>query len=197
MADAVIEIPARKGKAQTPATSKSSTRTANKSSTPGRSIATTLPSSCQWSIPGRTRSIFHRAGGRQLAQQQAAPDADRHRGYIRGHPRHANRRLRSISYAFLGVAGHHDNCADNLQLALHELHFARVHVPSPLNLFMHIPWDEAGGLQFAPPPARSPGSYVLFRAEMDLVIAFSACPQDVLPINGRACRPVAAHVMVI
>jgi uncharacterized protein len=100
-------------------------------------------------------------------------------------------------YAFLGVAGHHDNCADNLQLALHELHFARVHVPSPLNLFMHIPWDEAGGLQFAPPPARSPGSYVLFRAEMDLVIAFSACPQDVLPINGRACRPVAAHVMVI
>jgi hypothetical protein len=124
MADAVIEIPARKGKAQTPATSKSSTRTANKSSTPGRSIATTLPSSCQWSIPGRTRSIFHRAGGRQLAQQQAAPDADRHRGYIRGHPRHANRRLRSISYAFLGVAGHHDNCADNLQLALHELHFA-------------------------------------------------------------------------
>jgi len=22
---------------------------------------------------------------------------------------------------------------------------------------------------------------------------FSACPQDVLPINGRACRPLAAH----
>lgn len=52
-------------------------------------------------------------------------------------------------------------------------------------------------MQFASPPARSPGSYVLFRAEMDLVIAFSECPQDVLPINGRACRPVVAHVMVI
>jgi len=42
-------------------------------------------------------------------------------------------------YTFLGVAGHHDNCADNLQLALHELHFACVHVPSPLNLFMPFP----------------------------------------------------------
>jgi len=67
----------------------------------------------------------------------------------------------------------------------------------PTQSFYAIPWDEADGLQFASPPARSPGSYVLFRAEMDLVIAFSECPQDVLPINGRACRPVVAHVMVI
>jgi uncharacterized protein YcgI (DUF1989 family) len=100
-------------------------------------------------------------------------------------------------YAFLGVTGYHDNCTDNLRLALAELKFTCVQVPSPLNLFMHIPWDEAGGLQFTPPPARLPGSYVLFRAEMDLVIAFSACPQDVLPINGRSCRPVEAHFMLM
>jgi uncharacterized protein len=100
-------------------------------------------------------------------------------------------------YALLGVAGHHDNCADNLRMALAELKFTCAHVPSPLNLFMHIPWDEVGGLQFAPPPARLPGSYVLLRAEMDLVIAFSACPQDVLPINGCSCRPVEAHFMLM
>jgi uncharacterized protein YcgI (DUF1989 family) len=62
---------------------------------------------------------------------------------------------------------------------------------------MNIPWDEAGGLRFAAPTQRLPGSYVVFRAEMDLVIAFSACPQDVLPINGPACHPLEARFMVV
>ena len=70
------------------------------------------------------------------------------------------------------------------------------HVPSPLNLFMNIPWSQEGGLSFAAPPKSVPGGYVLLRAEMDLVIAFSACPQDVLPINGRAGRTVEAHFTI-
>jgi uncharacterized protein YcgI (DUF1989 family) len=41
-----------------------------------------------------------------------------------------------------------------------------------------------------------PGGYVRLRAEMDIVIAFSACPQDILPINGKAGRPVEAHFTV-
>jgi hypothetical protein len=28
------------------------------------------------------------------------------------------------------------------------------------------------------------------------VIAFSACPQDILPINGKAGKPVEAHFTV-
>ena len=99
-------------------------------------------------------------------------------------------------YAFLGVDGHHDNCADNLMAALAELGLRSSHVPSPLNLFMNIPWNQDGGLSFASPPKRALGGYVTLRAEMDLVIAFSACPQDVLPINGRACRPVEAHFRI-
>jgi uncharacterized protein YcgI (DUF1989 family) len=98
-------------------------------------------------------------------------------------------------YAFLGVEGHHDNCADNLMAALAALGLTSAHVPCPLNLFMNIPWTQGGGLDFAPPKPL-PGGHVRLRAEMDLVIAFSACPQDVLPINGRACRPVEAHFKV-
>jgi hypothetical protein len=37
---------------------------------------------------------------------------------------------------------------------------------------------------------------VRLRAEMDLVIAFSACPQDILPINGKANKPVEAHFTI-
>jgi uncharacterized protein len=98
-------------------------------------------------------------------------------------------------YAFLGVEGYHDNCADNLAAALAELGMTAPHVPSPLNLFMNIPWSQEGGLSFAAPPKPVPGGYVL-RAEMDLVIAFSACPQEVLPINGRAGLTVEAHFTI-
>ena len=99
-------------------------------------------------------------------------------------------------YAFLGVEGHHDNCADNLMDGLAELGLTSSHVPSPLNLFMNIPWNHDGGLSFEAPPKPLPGGYVRLRAEMDLVIAFSACPQDVLPINGQGCRPVEAHFRI-
>ena len=64
--------------------------------------------------------------------------------------------------------------------------------PSPLNLFMNIPWTQAGELSFEL-PVSTPGSYVALRAEMDLVIAFSACPQDILLINGRGRHPTEAH----
>jgi len=42
----------------------------------------------------------------------------------------------------------------------------------------------------------TPGSYALFRAEMDLVVAFSACPQDILPINGLTGRTTEAHFSI-
>jgi uncharacterized protein len=32
---------------------------------------------------------------------------------------------------------------------------------------------------------------------MDLVIAFSACPQDMVPINGRGLNPTDAHFQVL
>jgi uncharacterized protein YcgI (DUF1989 family) len=98
-------------------------------------------------------------------------------------------------YAFLGVDGYHDNCADNLWSALAELDLVPPETPSPLNLFMNIPWTVDGELSFKAPHA-VPGGSVKFRAEMDVVIAFSACPQDILPINGAARKPVDAHFVI-
>jgi uncharacterized protein len=34
------------------------------------------------------------------------------------------------------------------------------------------------------------------RAETDLVVIMSACPQDLTPVNGVARRPVDAHFQV-
>ena len=49
-------------------------------------------------------------------------------------------------YAFLGVEGYHDNCTDNLFAGMRELGLVPPEVPSPLNLFMNIPWTADGAL---------------------------------------------------
>ena len=62
--------------------------------------------------------------------------------------------------------------------------------PSPLNLWMNVPMTSAqdgGKLHFAPPVSKA-GDYVTLRAEMDCIMCFSACPQDMLPINGTLAK---------
>jgi len=98
-------------------------------------------------------------------------------------------------YALLGVEGYHDNCTDNLAAALAELDLETGHTPGPLNLFMNIPWTDAGGLSFEAPLSK-PGDHISLRAEIDLVIVFSACPQDLVPVNGAACQPTEAHFRI-
>ena len=95
-------------------------------------------------------------------------------------------------YGLLGCTDYHDNCADNLRLAAKEAGVVVSWVPSPLNLFMNIPWTESGSLSFEEPVTR-PGHYVMLRAKFDVLVVFSACPQDILPINGRNTPPTEAH----
>ena len=98
-------------------------------------------------------------------------------------------------YQQLGCTGYHDNCTDNLVEGLKALGLASAETPSPLNLFMNIPWNADGALSLEP-PISTPNSYIRLRAEMDLVIAFSACPMDLLPINGVDNKPTEAHFQI-
>jgi len=98
-------------------------------------------------------------------------------------------------YQLLGVKEHHDNCTDNLHAAMKSLGLEAPEVPSPFNLFMNIPVKPDHSLSFDP-PVSTPGSYISFRAEMDMAIAFSACPQDILPINGVGHLPTEAHFLI-
>jgi len=60
---------------------------------------------------------------------------------------------------------------------LHDIDRTSPETPRWLNLFMNIAWTEDGTLSFEP-PFSAPGSYIRLRAEMDLVIAFSADSAD-------------------
>ena len=99
-------------------------------------------------------------------------------------------------YQQLGCKGHHDNCTDNLHDALAALGLKAAHTPAPLNMWMNIPIRADGSLSFEPPVSK-PGDHVLLEARMDAVVAFSACPQDMVPINGADCVPTEAHFQVV
>ena len=99
-------------------------------------------------------------------------------------------------YELLGVAGHHDSCTDNLHAGLSELGLTPPEIPAPLHMFMNIPVGPHGAITFEPSIA-GVGSHVVLRAEMDLVIVFSACPQDIVPINGLDCVPKDVHFELI
>jgi uncharacterized protein YcgI (DUF1989 family) len=86
-------------------------------------------------------------------------------------------------YRHFGVKDYHDNCTDNLHAAMKELGLTPPEVPCPLNMWMNIPVGADHRIAFLPTVSK-PGDYVMLRAEMDLIMAFSACPMDVTPING-------------
>ncbi|MFK8252068.1 DUF1989 domain-containing protein [Ancylobacter terrae] len=97
-------------------------------------------------------------------------------------------------YRQLGAVGHHDSCTDNLRDELAKRGVSGRGTPSPLNLFMNVPVHADGRLSFQPPVSQA-GQYVTLRAEMDLIVVFSACPQDMIPVNDM--RPTDAHFVVI
>ena len=97
-------------------------------------------------------------------------------------------------YAELGVKGYHANCTDNLVKALEDIGETTQRIPGPLNLFMNIPATPEGKLTFEVPLSEA-GQYVALRAEMDLIIVFSACPQDLVPVNDG--KPADVHYQVL
>jgi uncharacterized protein YcgI (DUF1989 family) len=99
-------------------------------------------------------------------------------------------------YVELGCKEYHRNCEDNLAEALKTQHLQPRAVPSPLNLFMNVVASPEGEV-LRSPPASGPGDTVRLRAELDLVIVFSSCPQDIKPVNGPGLVPKDAHYRIL
>ncbi len=99
-------------------------------------------------------------------------------------------------YEKLGCTGYHESCTENLSSALGDLDLISPKTPAPWNMWMNIPVAADGSVSFEPPVSK-PGDYVVLRAERDAVVAFSCCPQDILPINGTDCVPKECHFEIL
>ncbi|HVM85600.1 MAG TPA: urea carboxylase-associated family protein, partial [Candidatus Binatia bacterium] len=99
-------------------------------------------------------------------------------------------------YGLLGCKEYHDNCTDNLMAAMRQIGLTPPEVPSPVNLWMNIPVGPDGATQWGEPVSK-PGDYVVLRAAMDCIVAMSACPQDILPINGAQRTIHDVHYQIL
>jgi uncharacterized protein len=97
-------------------------------------------------------------------------------------------------YGLLGCTSYHDNCKDNMHAGLAELGIYLPYTPASLNTFMNIPWRQDGSLEWGVSMAK-PNDYVIFRAELDCVVAMSSCPQDILPINDGKTVDAAFEIL--
>lgn len=90
---------------------------------------------------------------------------------------------------------HMHSCRDNFLLALahwgakYHRDFGKRDLASNINFFMNVPVTPQGKLTFAD-GISAPGRYVEMKAEMDVTVLISNCPQLNNPCNGYNPTPV-------
>jgi len=89
--------------------------------------------------------------------------------------------MHSCRDSFLHALAHEPVCE--------QLGMTKRDLPSNINFFMNVPVTEAGGLEFVD-GVSAPGKYVEMRAEMDVVVLISNCPQLNNPCNGYNPTPI-------
>lgn len=81
------------------------------------------------------------------------------------------------------------SCRDNFLLALSRHGMDKRDVVSNINFFMNVPVEADGNLAIVD-GISAPGSYVELRAEMDILVVISNCPQMNNPCNAYNPTPV-------
>jgi hypothetical protein len=86
---------------------------------------------------------------------------------------------------------HMHSCRDNFLLALAHSDYGltKRDLPSNINFFMNVPVTPEGGLQFADGISAA-GRYVQLRAQMDVLVLISNCPQLNNPCNAYNPTPI-------
>ena len=86
------------------------------------------------------------------------------------------------------------SCRDNfLRASLHDGRLNKADISANINFFMNVPVTPEGGLTFEDGISAA-GKYVELRAEMDIIVLISNCPQLNNPCN--AYNPTPAEVLI-
>lgn len=99
----------------------------------------------------------------------------------------------SFVYEHMLGVGPRNGCFENLSAAVEPFGISPDQLPDPFNIFMNTGVRENGELYVAASPARK-GDHVELRAEMDCLVAVSACADDVTDCNNGKCTRIAMHV---
>lgn len=87
------------------------------------------------------------------------------------------------------------NCRDNFLKGLAKFGLGKKDIVANLNFFMYVPITAEGGMAIVDGLSK-PGDYVELRAEMDVLVALSNCPQMNNPANGYNPTPIRVGVKI-
>lgn len=104
-----------------------------------------------------------------------------------------NSSCRPEMYEFLYHSPNHKSCFENLNLALSAYNVPAAKQHFPFNIFMHTVVTEDGHIRVELPTSKA-GDCIELRAEMDMVLGFSACPCAESVCNGYECTPIAIEI---
>jgi len=88
----------------------------------------------------------------------------------------------------------HRSCQDNLAEALAPYGLGPDDVPEVFNIWMNVDIDPVTYRFEVKPPTVGPDDYIDLRAEMNLLIAISACPSDLASVNDHRIKPLKALI---
>lgn len=87
---------------------------------------------------------------------------------------------------------YHPSCFENLYTNLRQFEITPDEVPTAFNIFMNVQFAEDGRLTVLPPLSKS-GDYIVFEAEMDLIVALTACSAE--DSNGGTFKPINYEII--
>jgi len=88
---------------------------------------------------------------------------------------------------------YHPSCFENLYKNLEKFGIAPDDVPTAFNIFMNVQFDDQGKLSVETPLSK-PGDYVLFEAQIDLIVGLTACSAE--DSNGGSFKPIEYEIIV-
>jgi uncharacterized protein len=87
----------------------------------------------------------------------------------------------------------HRGCVENFVEVIAPWGLGRTDVPMSFNVFMNCPVESGGTWAIAEPASRA-GDYITLRAEADILVAISNCPQDLNPCNAGELTPLGIAI---
>ncbi|MDT0641262.1 urea carboxylase-associated family protein [Zunongwangia sp. F363] len=87
---------------------------------------------------------------------------------------------------------YHPSCFENLYTNLKKFDIEPDDIPTAFNIFMNVQFDENGKLSVEAPLSKA-GDFVLFEAQMDLIIGLTACSAE--DSNNGSFKPIHFEII--
>ena len=86
----------------------------------------------------------------------------------------------------------HPSCFENLLINLEPYGVRPDDIPTAFNIFMNVQFQQDGELSVEPPTSKA-GDYVIFKAEIDLIVGLTACSAE--ESNNYKFKPIQYQIL--